>query len=104
MSMITPVTDQTFNELVLNSEQKVLVYFWTSWCAPCKGFSPIVAQLSEEFEDIVFYKMNLDENPEVTLDFSIFSVPTVKIFKNGELVKDILGARTKRQLLKDIQE
>lgn len=99
------VTDQTFDAEVLKSDRPVLVDFWAPWCGPCRMVAPIVEDLAREYEGRVnFYKLNTDENPNVSMRYGIRSIPTLLVFKNGEPVGQIVGFRPKRDLQKRLDE
>ena len=94
--MALTVTDGTFKESVLQSDQPVLVDFWASWCAPCRMLSPVIEQLHNEFEGkAVVAKVDVDNNQQVSLEYGIRSIPTLLIFKNGEVVDKIVGLSPK---------
>lgn len=98
-------TDQNFQEEVLNSKTPVLVDFWAPWCGPCKIVSPIIDELATSYEGKVKVgKMNVDENPNVSSDFNIMSIPTVVIFKGGKPVSSIVGAQPKENYKKHLDE
>lgn len=98
------VTDATFATEVLQSDKPVLVDFWAEWCVPCRKISPILAEIANEMGDKVeIVKLNIDENPETTRNYQVMSVPTLTIFKNGEPVKSITGARPKGDLVRMIE-
>ncbi|MBI4053710.1 MAG: thioredoxin [Candidatus Doudnabacteria bacterium] len=95
------LTDQTFDEEVLNSPVPVLIDFWAPWCGPCKIVSPLVEELALEYEGRVkFGKVNVDDNPQKAMQYQIFSIPSLKIFKKGTLVDEIIGAAPKSQIKK----
>jgi len=99
------VTDATFENEVLKSELPALVDFWAPWCGPCRMVAPIVAELSEEYAGKVnFFKMNTDENPTTPAKYGIRSIPSLLIFKNGELKGTIVGFRPKNDLKKRLEE
>ncbi len=85
-----------FEQEVLNSANPVFVDFWAEWCGPCRAMSPIVEELSEEYGDKVnFVKLNVVENNELAQKYNVFSIPTLAIFKDGEVVSQKVGATTK---------
>ena len=90
--MIKQFTDQNFNQEVIKSERTVLVDFWAPWCAPCLAMNPIMDELAKKFEgEIIIGKMNVDENKITTKKYGIMSVPNIKIFQNGKVVKEFVG-------------
>jgi thioredoxin 1 len=97
------VTDSNFDVEVLKSETPVLVDFWAPWCGPCKAIGPIVEQLSESFGDQVkFAKCNVDDNPATPGKYGIQSIPTLMIFKDGQVADQVIGMTGKGQLEKTI--
>ncbi|MBQ4425403.1 MAG: thioredoxin [Lachnospiraceae bacterium] len=93
------VTGDNFNEEVLQSELPVLVDFWAAWCGPCKMLSPVVAQLAEEEEGkIKVCKINVDDEPELARRFRVRSIPTLLVFRNGELVDQSMGYQSLEEL------
>ena len=87
---------QQFEQQVLNSVNPVFVDFWAEWCGPCRAVSPVVEELSGEYAGKVnFVKINVDENGEIAQKYNVFSIPTLAIFKNGEVVTQKVGAATK---------
>ena len=105
MSSARDVTDQNFDTEVLASEKPVMVDFWAEWCGPCRAVSPILDQIATEHSDkIDVVKLNVDDNPETAMKFQITSIPTMKVFKGGEVVKTVIGAKPKPALEADLQE
>jgi thioredoxin 1 len=96
------ITDNTFNE-VINDNDLVLVDFWADWCGPCKMLSPILDEISEE-RGLLVGKLNVDENPAKMEEYSVYSIPTMVLFKSGQPVKTITGAKPKHLLLKELSE
>jgi thioredoxin 1 len=96
------ITDNTFNE-VINDNDLVLVDFWADWCGPCKMLSPILDEISEE-RGLLVGKLNVDENPAKMEEYSVHSIPTMVLFKSGQPVKTITGAKPKHLLLKELSE
>lgn len=93
------ITTENFDELVLNSDKTVLVDFWADWCGPCKMLSPVIKQIAEERNDIVVGKVNVDEQPGLGIKYKIASIPTVIVFKNGEITNKSIGLVSKAELL-----
>lgn len=83
---------------VISSNKLVIVDFWAEWCGPCKFMEPIIDELARKYENVVFGKVNVDEEPVLTQNFNIMSIPTFIIFKNGKPQEVIVGARSKRDL------
>ena len=96
------VTDDSFNEVV-STNDLVLIDFWAEWCGPCKMLSPILDEISNE-HGLLVGKLNVDENPAKMEEYSIHSIPTMVLFKSGQPVKTITGARPKHLLLKELSE
>jgi thioredoxin 1 len=99
------VTDATFQTEVLASSKPIMVDFWAEWCGPCRAVSPILDQIATEHsEKIDVVKLNVDDNPETAMAYQITSIPTMKVFRNGEVVKTVIGAKPKPALEADLQE
>ncbi|GAA1525202.1 thioredoxin [Dactylosporangium maewongense] len=93
------ITDATFAEEVLGSELPVLVDFWAEWCPPCHRLSPVLEELAREYEGRArIVKIDSDANPETVRAYGVLSMPTLSLFRNGELVSQVVGARPKSQL------
>ncbi len=96
MSEVT-ITKTNFEEEVLKSEIPVLVDFWATWCGPCKMLAPVIAEIAEE-GIVKVGKINVDEEGELSIKFNVMSIPTVMLFKNGQVVKTTVGYMSKDQL------
>jgi thioredoxin 1 len=96
-------TDATFDSEIKNATTTVLVDFWAEWCGPCRMVSPILDEIAKENEGkIIIGKLNVDENPKVAQALGITSIPTMNVYKGGQLVKTIVGAKPKPALLADL--
>ena len=103
MAHPTDTTDATFDSDVLKSDLPVLVDFWAPWCGPCRMVAPVVEELSQEYDGKVkFVKLNTDDNPAIAGKFGIRSIPTLLIFKNGEIAGQVVGFRPKSELAKHL--
>lgn len=96
------VTDSSFDTIVTQNDL-ILVDFWADWCGPCKKMLPILQELSDEGL-VLIGKLNVDENPKKTVEYSISSIPSMVLFKSGKAVKTITGAKPKHILLKELKE
>src|SRR5437667_1566335 len=100
-----PVTDDSFTTDVLQARQPVLVDFWAEWCGPCKMIAPTLEEIAvEQRGKLTIAKLNVDDNPDTARRFEVMSIPTLLVFKNGERVKRLVGAKGKGQLLQDLAE
>ena len=105
MSTALDVTDETFTAEVLASEKTVLVDFWAEWCGPCRMVGPILDQIAAEHSDkITVVKLNVDDNPQTAMKYQITSIPAMKVYRGGEVVKTVIGAKPKGALEQDLAE
>ena len=93
------INKSNFQSEVLNSDKKVLLDFWASWCGPCRMVVPIVEEIAEEHPDIKVGKINVDEQPEFAAQFGIMSIPTLVVIQNGKIINQAMGARPKSAIL-----
>jgi thioredoxin 1 len=92
-------TDDNFDQEVLKSDMPVLVDFWAPWCGPCQMMNPVIEDLAKEMEGKAKVgKLNVDENPQKATEYGVMSIPTLKIFKNGEIVQEMTGVQTREDL------
>ena len=100
---LTEVTDNNFAAEVLESPQPVLVDFWAPWCGPCRIIAPHLEELDSERDDLRVVKLNTDENPETAAKYGIMSIPTLILFKNGQVAKQVVGALPKTRLQQELE-
>ena len=93
------ITKENFDQEVLRSDKPVLVDFWASWCGPCRMVLPLVDEIAGEREDIKVCKVNVDEQPELAAQYRVMTIPTLMVFKNGEITNQSAGAKPKQQIL-----
>ena len=100
---IIDVTDATFETEVLESEKPVIVDFWAPWCGPCRVVSPVLEEINAEREDVRLVKMNVDENQATAVRYEILSIPTMILFKDGEVATKVIGAMPKARLVAEFE-
>jgi thioredoxin 1 len=99
------VTDATFEADVLHSDKPVLVDYWAEWCGPCRMVAPVLEEIATEHGDkIEIVKLNVDDNPETARKYQILNIPTLNVFKGGQVVKEIVGAKPKAALLRELAD
>ena len=102
---IVTLSDATFDETIQGTDKPVLVDFWAEWCGPCKMIAPVLEELATEQGDkLQIAKLNVDDNPNAAMRFNVMSIPTLIVFKGGEVAKRLVGAKGKGQLLQDLAE
>jgi thioredoxin 1 len=95
---LTDVTDNNFQAEVLESDKPVLVDFWAPWCGPCRVVAPVLEEIASERDDLRIVKLNVDENQQTAANFEVLSIPTMILFKNGQVAKKVIGAYPKKRL------
>ena len=100
---VSAVSDNDFQAEVIESEQPVLVDFWAPWCGPCRMVAPVVEELSNERPELKCVKLNVDENQQTAATYQVLSIPTLMLFRNGEVVKKVIGAYPKPRLEAELE-
>jgi thioredoxin 1 len=101
---VSEVTDSNFQAEVIESDVPVLVDFWAPWCGPCRMVAPVVEEIAEERgERLKVVKLNIDDNQNVAMQFNVMSIPTLMVFRNGEVAKTVIGAYPKRKLEAELE-
>ena len=103
MGAVSATSDATFEADVLKSDKPVLVDFWAPWCAPCRAVAPVLEEIARDHDEVSIVKLNTDENPAITGQLGITSIPTMHVYQNGEIVKTIIGAMPKPKLLRELE-
>ena len=100
---LSDVTDATFQSEVLEADGPVLVDFWAPWCGPCRVVHPVLEEIDAERDELKIVSINTDENQETTARYQVLSIPTLILFKDGEIVKKVIGALPKRRLEAELE-
>jgi thioredoxin 1 len=100
---LTEVTDNNFQAEVLESDKPVLVDFWAPWCGPCRVVAPVLEEIASERDDLRIVKLNVDENQQTAANFQVLSIPTMILFKNGQVAKKVIGAYPKKRLESELE-
>lgn len=104
MATIKNITDADFETEVLQADGPVLVDFWAEWCGPCRQVAPVLEELAAEYSDkLTIVKLNIDENPVTPSTYRIASIPTMSVFSGGEVVRQIVGARPKAAMVRELE-
>ena len=103
MAAISEVTDSNFQAEVLESDQPVLVDFWAPWCGPCRVVAPVLEELNAERAELKVVKLNVDDNQQTAAQFEVLSIPTLILFKDGQVAKKVIGAYPKRKLEQELE-
>lgn len=96
---ILHLTEENFETEVMKDQQTVLVDFWAAWCGPCQMLTPILESVADEVSDVKICKVNVDEQPELARRFRIMSIPTLLVFRNGELAETVVGVQSKDEIM-----
>ena len=100
---LTDVTDTNFQAEVLESDKPVLVDFWAAWCGPCRVVAPVLEEIASERDDLRIVKLDVDANQQTAANYDVLSIPTMILFKNGQVAKKIIGAYPKKRLESELE-
>ena len=100
---LTDVTDSTFQAEVIESEKPVLVDFWAAWCGPCRVVAPVLEEIASERDDLRIVKLDVDANQQTAANYDVLSIPTMILFKNGQVAKKVIGAYPKKRLESELE-
>jgi len=103
MAAIIDVTDDNFQAEVIEADTPVLVDFWAPWCGPCRVVHPVLEQIANERDDLRIVKLNVDENQQTAMSFEVLSIPTLILFKGGQVAKKVIGAYPKKKLEAELE-
>jgi thioredoxin 1 len=103
MADLPVVTDDNFQAEVIEADTPVLVDFWAPWCGPCRVVAPVLEEIAGEREDLKIVKLNVDENQQTAAAFQVLSIPTLILFRNGEVAKKVVGALPKKRLEAELE-
>jgi len=105
MGAVKTVTDDSFEASVVRSTKPVIVEYWAEWCGPCRQLGPVLEAIATEHGDAIeVVKVNADENPQTTVKYGVMLIPTVSVFDGGQVVKELVGARSKAALLREVAD